>query len=190
MTARYLAHQVGRLAGVAGDRIGQWARWGHIQASVSSAEPHVYGFCDVAEAIAVHELLECGLGLPAIRRAVDRLGGPSTWPLSRSGLHVIHGRLATKRGNELVELLGTGAQEILPFGGRLDCAVTVLRHGGWPARALNLSGLEVDPERLGGQPALRGRRIAIEDAVTLADPAEHDLPPSAIEEARRWLAYG
>src|SRR3954452_18187826 len=51
-TGAYLAHEAGMLAGVPGDRIGQWARWGHIRASVSAAEPHVYAFSDVAEALA------------------------------------------------------------------------------------------------------------------------------------------
>lgn len=183
--ARYLAHEAGHLAGVAGGRVGQWARWGHIQASVSAGEPHVYGFPDVAEAIAVHELLDCGLTLRAIRRAVDKLGGPAGWPLSNGGLHVVHGRLAVERGEELVDLLG-GAQEILPFDGRLD-PVTTLRQGGWPSRALGLASIEVDPGRLGGRPVLRGRRIAVSVAVTLADPREHGLEPAVVEEARAWL---
>jgi len=182
---RYFAHEAGHLAGVGGDRVGQWARWGHIQASVSASEPHVYAFDDVAEAIAVHELLDCGLTLKAIRRAVARLGGPSGWPLARSGLHVVHGRLAVERGDELVDLLG-GAQEILPFNGRLD-PVATLRQGGWPSRALRLRSIEVDPERLGGRPVLRGRRIAVSDAVTLDDPDGHGLDPGVIEEARAWL---
>ena len=182
----YLAHEAGHLAGVAGDRIGQWARWGHIQASISTGDPHVYAFADVAEAIAVHDLLDRGLTLPAIRRAVEELGGPVGWPLSRSGLHVVHGRLAVERGNELVELLGRGAQEILPLDGRLDPLAT-LRRGGWPSRALGLTSVEVDPGRLGGRPALRDRRIAVTDAVTLDDPEEHGLEPHLLEEARAWL---
>lgn len=186
--AAYLPHEAGHLAGVGGDRVGQWARWGHIQASVSTGEPHVYGFDDVAEAIAVHELLECRLTLRAIRRAVDELGGPAGWPLSRSGLHVVHGRLAVRRGDELVDLLG-GAQEILPFDGRLD-PVATLRDGGWPSRVLGIERIEVDPQRLGGRPVLRGRRIAVLDAVTLADPAEHGIDDRAVEEARAWLALG
>lgn len=205
MTARYLANEAGHLAGVSGDRVGQWARWGHIQASVSAQEPrreppgaraggehrespHIYGYFDVAEAIAVHELLECRLTLKVIRRAVDELGGPAGWPLARSGLHVVHGRLAVERGDELVELLGAGAQEILPFDGRLD-PVATLRRGGWPARMLGLTSVEVDPERLGGRPVLRGRRIAVSDAVTLGDPAEHGLSPQVLEEAVAWLRF-
>lgn len=53
----YLAHEVGWLAGVSGDRIGQWARRGYIRSSVSSVVPRVYSFQDVAEAMVVHELL-------------------------------------------------------------------------------------------------------------------------------------
>jgi hypothetical protein len=74
-TAAYLAHEAGMLAGVPGERIGQWARWGHIRASVSAGEPHVYAFGDVAEALAVHLLLDAGFTLPLVRRAVERLGG-------------------------------------------------------------------------------------------------------------------
>jgi hypothetical protein len=183
----YLAHEAGRLAGVQGDRIGQWARWGHIQASVSAAEPHVYAFDDVAEAIAVHELLDLGFALPAIRRAVEALGGARGWPLARSGLHVVHGRLAVERGGLLLDLMGGSEQEVLPFDGRLD-PVAVLRAGGWPARALGLTAVEVDAGRLGGRPTVRGSRIAVEDAVTLADPSAHGLAAGDVEEAARWLA--
>ena len=186
MTAAYLAHEAGHLAGVPGDRIGQWARWGHIRASVSAAEPHVYGFEDVAEAIAVHELLERGLALPAIRRAVERLGGAEGWPLARSELHVVDGRLAAPRGGILVDVLAGAPQGVLPFDGRLD-PVAVLRRGGWPARALGLERIEVDPERAGGRPVVRGRRIALEDVLALADPAAEGIEPEAVEEARRWL---
>ena len=53
----YLAHEVGWLAGVSGDRIGQWARRGYIRSSVSSVVPLVYSYQDVAEAMVVHELI-------------------------------------------------------------------------------------------------------------------------------------
>lgn len=184
----YLAGDAGHLAGVGGDRIGQWARWGHIRASVSAAEPHVYGFDDVAEAIAVHVLLERGIRLPAIRRAVDALGGPGGWPLSRGSVHLVHGRLAVERGEVLVDLESGSEQEVLPLDGRVD-ALAILRRGGWPSRVLGLRAVEVDPARLGGEPVLRGRRIAVRDAVALEDPAEHGLDPAVVEEAARWLAH-
>src|SRR3954452_11935820 len=92
-TARYLAHDAARLVGVPGDRIGQWARWGHIRASVSGDDPHVYAFADVAEALAVHLLLDAGFSLPVVRRAVERLGGLT------GGVHVVDHRLAVERGD-------------------------------------------------------------------------------------------
>ena len=186
MSGRYSAHEAGHLAGVAGDRIGQWARWGHIRASVSAAEPHVYAFEDVAEAIAVHELLERGLGLPAIRRLVERLGGAAAYPLAGSGLRVVDGRVAAERGGILVDVLGGAEQGVLSLDGRID-PLAVLRHGGWPARALGLEWIEVDPARLDGRPVLRGRRVAVQDAAALEDPAAHGLEPAAAEEAARWL---
>lgn len=184
---RYLAHEAGHLAGVSGDRVGQWARWGHIRASVSAADPHVYCFMDVAEATAVHELLERGLRLGDVRRAVQRLGGPEGWPLSSGGLHVVGGRLAAERDGILVDVLD-GGQGVLAFDGRLD-AVALLSRGGWPARELGLEWIEVDPERLGGRPCLRGRRIAVADAAGLAAPGELELEPGAIGEAERWTAH-
>ncbi len=56
----YLAREVGQLAGVSGDMIGQWARRGYIHSSQSRAGeiPRVYSFQDIAEAMIVHELLE------------------------------------------------------------------------------------------------------------------------------------
>jgi len=177
----YSAGEVGHLAGVAGDRIGQWARWGHIPASVSAGEPHVYGWDDAAEAVAVHELLARGVGLAEVRWAVGALGGAATWPLSRCGVHVVHGRIAVQRGEELVDLR-SGAQEVLALEGRLDPA-GLLRRGGWPARALGLERVEVDPARLGGRPCVRGTRVALAEADTELGVAEAD-----VEEARRWLA--
>jgi hypothetical protein len=156
-TARYLAHEAGMLAGVPGDRIGQWARWGHIRASISDGEPHVYAFADVAEALAVRLLLDAGLALPVVRRAVDRLGGLS------DGLHVVDGRLAVERGTTLKDVFTE--QTVLPLNGRLD-PVGLLRRGGWPARLTGeLTAVEVDPARVGGRPCVRGTRIPVEDAV-------------------------
>jgi hypothetical protein len=65
----YLAAEVGQLVGVSGDRIGQWARHGYIRSSVSTGSPRVYSFQDVAEAMAVHELLRRGVRHEEIRRS-------------------------------------------------------------------------------------------------------------------------
>lgn len=192
--ARYLAHEAARLVGVGGDRIGQWARWGHIRASVSDEVPHVYGFQDVAEALAVHLLLEHGIPLPAIRRAVDRLGGPTVWPLSTTALHVVDGRLAVEQGDMLVDVLTDHG--VLPLDGRVR-AEDLLRRGGWAAHLLDdLEHVRVDPERIGGRPAVRDRRIAVDDVAALAaEPLgpellaeEYGLSLDAVDDAVRWWA--
>lgn len=157
----YLAADAGRLAGVDGDRIGQWARWGHIRASVSTGEPHVYSFADVADALAVHVLLDAGLKLPVIRRAVDVLGGAH--PLA-TGLHVVDGRLAVESGNGLKDVFTE--QRVLPLNGRLD-AVAMLRAGGWPSLMTGVR-VDVDPERAAGHPCRAGTRTPVKDA--LDDP--------------------
>jgi hypothetical protein len=175
-TGRYLAHEAGRLAGVPGDRIGQWARWGHIRASVSAEDPHVYAFGDVAEALAVHLLLDAGVALPVVRRAVERLGGLT------GGVHVVDGRLAVERGTVLQDVFTE--QTVLPLNGRVD-ALELLRRGGWVARGRDLR-VEVDPGRCGGRPCVRGRRVPVEDVVR--DPGGLALSAAEVEDARTWWA--
>src|SRR3954447_23558197 len=182
--ARYLAHDVGMLVGVPGDRIGQWARWGHIRASISAGVPHVYAFSDVAEALAVHLLLEAGIALPVVRRAVERLGGATAWPLSTGRLHVVDHRLAVEGGDVLQDVFTE--QTVLPLNGRLTAAA-LLRRGGWPARVTgDLDAVEVDPARAGGRPCVRGRRVPVEAVV--ADARGLDLTDAEIEAARTWWA--
>ena len=56
----FLAGAVGELAGVSGNTIGQWARWGYIRASQSDGDPHVYSVEDVAEAAMVKRCSTAG----------------------------------------------------------------------------------------------------------------------------------
>lgn len=72
----YLAHEAARLVGVPGDRIGQWARWGHIDASISRGDPHVYAFGDVCDALVVHLRLHAGATLEVIRSGQEVIGEP------------------------------------------------------------------------------------------------------------------
>jgi DNA-binding transcriptional MerR regulator len=175
----YLAHEAARLVGVPGDRIGQWARWGHIRASISAGEPHVYSFGDVAEALAVHLLLDAGLTLPVIRHAVDRLDGAR--PLSSGRVHVVDGVLAVERGEGLEDVFTE--QRVLELDGRVEVEA-LLRRGGWPTRLTGVTEVEVDPARAGGRACVRGRRVTVEDAV--ADPDAYGLAPEQAEAARRW----
>jgi MerR HTH family regulatory protein len=82
----FLAGEVGELAGVSGNTIGQWARWGYIRASQSGGDPHVYSVEDVTEAAIVRVLLERGIRHADVRRAVQALADYGTWPLSEAPL--------------------------------------------------------------------------------------------------------
>src|SRR5207253_1449294 len=88
----YLAHEAGRLAGVSGRTIGQWARRGYIQSSQSTGRPRVYSYQDVAEAMIVHELLERQASHKEIKTAIADLRKQHgrTWPLTgEAGLGTI-----------------------------------------------------------------------------------------------------
>jgi DNA-binding transcriptional MerR regulator len=87
----FLASEVGELAGVSGNTIGQWARWGYIRASQSDGDPHVYSVEDVAEAAMVHALLERGVRHAQVRRAIARLESYGDWPLSEAPLATTEG---------------------------------------------------------------------------------------------------
>jgi DNA-binding transcriptional MerR regulator len=167
--ATYLAHEAGRLAGVDGDRIGQWARWGHIRASVSDGDPHVYSFEDVADALAVRLLIDAGIPLALVRLAVDHLGGDH--PLS-AGVHVVDGRMAVERADGLEDVFTE--QRVLELNGRLD-PVALLRAGGYPSLMTGVP-VEVDPERAAGHPCVPGTRRPVKDA--LDDP-----------QYRRWWEF-
>jgi DNA-binding transcriptional MerR regulator len=82
----FLAGEAGELAGVTGNTIGQWARWGYIRASQSGGDPHVYSVEDVVEAAIVHDLLDRGIRHADVRRAIARLRTYGTWPLSEAPL--------------------------------------------------------------------------------------------------------
>jgi DNA-binding transcriptional MerR regulator len=82
----FLAKDVGALAGVSGNTIGQWARWGYIRSSRSDGEPRVYSVEDVAEAAIVHALLERGVKHAQVRRVLAQLSEYGEWPLSEAPL--------------------------------------------------------------------------------------------------------
>jgi DNA-binding transcriptional MerR regulator len=84
----FLAGAVGELAGVTGNTIGQWARWGYIRASQSNGDPHVYSVEDVAEAAMVKVLLDRGVSHMMVRRAISQLSSYGDWPLSEAALAV------------------------------------------------------------------------------------------------------
>ena len=109
----FLAGEVGELAGVSGNTIGQWARWGYIRASQSTGDPHVYSVEDVTEAAMVHTLLERGVSHMMVRRAIAHLGEYGKWPLSEAPLAVADGRIVLNEREGAFALSPRGWQRML-----------------------------------------------------------------------------
>jgi hypothetical protein len=110
----FSAGAVGELAGVSGNTIGQWARWGYIRASQSSDDPHVYSVEDVAEASMVSELLSRGVRHRSIRLAIAHLGDYGEWPLSEAPLATTpEGRLLLLRENGDIYALSSRGWQLM-----------------------------------------------------------------------------
>jgi DNA-binding transcriptional MerR regulator len=109
----FLAGEVGELAGVSGNTIGQWARWGYIRASQSAGDPHVYSVEDVTEAAMVHTLLERGVSHMMVRRAIAHLSDYGDWPLSEAPLAVADRRLVLNDRDGTFALTPRGWQRML-----------------------------------------------------------------------------
>jgi hypothetical protein len=126
---RFLAGEVGDLAGVSGTTIGQWARRGYIRASRSAGDPHVYSLEDVLEASVVHALLERGIGHAAIRRTIAALAEYGDWPLTVAPLATTSGnggpRIVLAERGGVFALSGRGWQRLAvePPLRRLSAAV-------------------------------------------------------------------
>lgn len=211
MTPRghYLAGEAGRLAGVSGDRIGQWARRGYIRSSQSDRPPRVYTYQDIAEAILVHDLID-RIEHSTLREGIAKLRAVyGDWPLASAPLLVASGAggisdttgtPAVARSLHLVDAgqvrdVVTGQIAVPQLEGDLQRVANLLRRGGWPARELpELEHVEVDPDRLSGRPTIRGRRIAVEDVARIAEAAsgrkvlrsDYDLSDDQIDDAIRW----
>ena len=107
----FLAGEAGELAGVSGNTIGQWARWGYIRASQSAGDPHVYSVEDVAEAAIVGELLRRGVRHRDVRRAIQRLTAYGDWPLSDAPLATTpEGRIVLRENGAAYALSDRGWQ--------------------------------------------------------------------------------
>lgn len=201
----YLAHEAGWLAGVSGDRIGQWARRGYIRSSISTGVPRVYSYQDVAEAMVVHELEGDGVPLPAIRRAVQLLREEyGDWPLTQaplvtalldgSGGDQVAGLALAHADGGLTDLHRRPRHGLLPLG-EIRRIARDLRRGGWAVRDLpDLRSIEVDPDRLSGRPAISGTRVPAELVAQLARTAagrstlrsDYDVTAQQMKDATVW----
>jgi len=197
--------QAGALAGVSGNRIGQWARYELIKPTLFRGRPaNLYGFHDVAEAIVVHWLLDRGFSYADIHSAIERarIDHPD-WPLLTAPLGIAqHAVAGDPRGAIVLEVAqGTyvdtrgGGDQVTLKPELLEAARDMLRRGGWIAAQLGLKRIEVDPDKLGGTPVVRGRRWPIERVAQLANDEAgravltHDyaLHRLDIDESLRWV---
>lgn len=200
----YLANEVGRLAGVSGLKIGQWARRGYIRSSHSSGQPRVYSFQDVAEAMVVHELIDVGVPLSDIKSTVAKLREAfGDWPLTAAPIATApsgtdHGgrtwaRLLVSFDDTAYEETHGTWQQVAESN--LRSVTANLRRGGWAARNLpDLRHIEVNPDRLSGRPTVVGRRIPVEKVASLADRPggmqtlreDYGLSDDEIRDSQRW----
>lgn len=124
---------MGALTGVSGTTIGQWARRGHIRASISAGDPHVYSGEDLGEALVVAGLLDRGVSRAALHALRDRLDPGARWPLASA-------RLGTTRpGRPAIALLED--EQWLVLGPR-----------GWQAIADGVTVEELRPRVRAGAP--------------------------------------
>ncbi|HEV2414716.1 MAG TPA: hypothetical protein VGX27_07895, partial [Candidatus Dormibacteraeota bacterium] len=170
----YLARDVGLLAGVSGNTIGQWARYGYIRSSWSPAIPRVFSFQDVAEAIAVHELIDRGVKHADIKGAIETLRDEyGDWPLQTAPLatpdrRITRPSVALKRDQVAFDVGRRRGQTYLSFV-ELKNIGGLLRRGGWVIRELDdIKRIQVDPDRLSGRPTIRDRRVPAEKVARIA----------------------
>lgn len=193
----YLASEVGALAGVSGDQIGQWARYGYIRSSQSNEIPRVYSYQDVAEAMAIHQLRLNKISYEAIRAALEALRQDpqlGDWPLSQAEVGTAGASVVAIKGDRAFDLSGRPWHPLLDVSD-LQRIATDLSRGGWAARVVpDLRHIEVNPERLSGQPTIRDRRVPVALVVELAGTIDgpdilredYEIGPAETRDAVRW----
>lgn len=204
-TGVFSPFRAGALAGVSGNRIGQWARYGLIKPTLFRGRPsNLYEFRDVAEAIVVHWLLDKGFTYFDIHQAIERARvDHSDWPLLTAPLGIAQHAVAGDPKGAIVLRVAQGIYVDTRSGGNqitlkpelLEAARDMLRRGGWLAAQLNLRRIEVDPDKLAGAPVVRGRRWPIERVAQLAEDdagravlmSDYGLDRRDIEESVRWV---
>jgi uncharacterized protein (DUF433 family) len=197
--------RAGALAGVSGNRIGQWARNGLVHPAYFEGRPrNLYTFNDVAEAIVIRWLLDRSFTYDAIHGAIEKARAEHPdWPLLEAPLgvaqHAVRGDprgvIVLKIENGVYVSTSVGAEQVTLKPQLLDEARDMLRRGGWIAAQLELRRIEVDPGKLGGAPSLRGRRWPIERIAQIAADDEgrtllvedYGIDDGEIDESLRWM---
>ena len=188
----YSAREVARLAGVSPRRVGSWARYGIIPSV--SRKPRIYSYADAGEAVLARYLIEQGRKPREIRQMVERLREHSgQWPLATVPLEHEGKLIVVRQGDDVLI-------DAVDHPGHHVAAATfvdlkevraALERGGWVAIKHPRQHIEVDPERLSGQPVIRNRRVSTETVADLAQRPEglallkddYDLTDDEISEA-------
>lgn len=196
----YLANEVGRLAGISGQTVGQWARAGYICSSQSEPgeSPLVYAWQDICEAMMVHKLREEKQSFTRVKQALDSLRDDpdlGDWPLAAGQIEMAGKKtIGQYRRDGHYAMSNRPWQEMFAFED-LRRIVVELNHGGWAFRKNpDIKHIEVDPDRLSGRPAIRGKRVFAESAAKLAAAEggieilheDYFLNDEEIADANRW----
>jgi len=169
----YTATDVARLAGVSTRRVGSWARYGIIP-SVSQ-RPRLYSYADAGEAVLARYLIEQGRKPKEIRRMVERLREKyGEWPLATAPLEHEGRLIVTRAGDEILIDAVDHPGHHVAAGTFVDLKQVrhALERGGWVAIKRPRAHIQVDPERLSGQPVIRDRRVSTETVADLAKRPE------------------
>ncbi len=200
----YWEVEVGQLAGVSGQTVGEWTRHGYVRASRSTAIDFAYSFEYVAEAIVAHELIDRGVPCEEIRQTIENTRETyGNWPLTAAPLVTTLNAKGHCPTNVLLHLedadldIGRnhGNQTVLRYS-TLEAVSELLRRGGWAIREHpDIRHIEVDPDRISGAPSIRGRRIFATQVAHLAEDGysglrilreEYELTQAEIRDAVRW----
>ena len=199
----YFAADVARLAGVSPRRIGSWARYGIIP-SISQQRPRVYSYADAGEAVLVRYLIGQEFPTKKIRRIVENLREEyGEWPLASAPLKHDGRLIMIEEGDDLyfdaADKVDDLRQRHKLIAGTLLNLRTVrdaLQNGGWVAIQKPRKHIEVDPDRLSGQPVVRGHRVSTETVADLAQReqgrkllrTDYELTEAEIKEAVEYEA--
>lgn len=149
------------------------ARYGIIP-SVST-RPRIYSYADAGEAVLVRYLVDQKFRTKTVRQIVENLRREyGQWPLAAAPLKH-DGRLAVIEKDGKVYFDAADSQEQRVIAETLldlKAVRNALENGGWIAYQKPRKHIQVDPNRLSGQPVIRDRRVSTETVADLAKRPE------------------
>jgi uncharacterized protein (DUF433 family) len=170
----YTAADVARLSGLSHQRVSRWAREGIIRHSIST-RPNIYSYADVGEAILAHYLFDQGKPPRKIRMLVEHLREEyGEWPLAAAPLEH-DGQLCVIWDEEREMYVSADIPGHDVMGKTLLDLKEIrqaLSRGGWVSLKNPRLHIEIDPERLSGEPVIKGRRLSTQRVASLAAEPE------------------